>query len=54
MSVEEQVCEWAYHDLEHLRQLMATEEAFLYPRIGGFRGLYPPPYPASTSGEGAA
>jgi len=46
VSVEEQVCEWAYHDLEHLRQLLANLEAFAYPSIGGFTGLYAPPYPA--------
>lgn len=44
-TVEEQVCEWAYHDLEHLRQLLANAEAVLHPAIGGFVGLYPPPYP---------
>ncbi len=46
VSVDQQVCEWAYHDLEHVRQLLATEEAFLHPSIGGFTGLYPPPYGA--------
>jgi len=44
VSVEQQVCEWAYHDLEHVRQLLVTEEAFLYPSIGGFAGLCPPPF----------
>lgn len=48
ISVEQQVCEWAYHDLEHVRQLLATEEAFLYPSIGGFAGLYPPPFGTPT------
>lgn len=47
ISVREHIIEWAYHDLEHLRQLQATIEAWLYPAIGGFRDLYPPPYPAS-------
>lgn len=54
ISVEEQVWEWAYHDLEHIRQLLATEEALLYPRIGGFRGLYAPPYPAGAPAAGRA
>lgn len=46
ISVEEQVVEWAYHDLEHLRQLLATMEAQLYSSIGGFTALYEAPYPA--------
>lgn len=46
ISVAEQVCEWAYHDLEHLRQLLADAEALLYPAIGGFTALYEAPYPA--------
>lgn len=45
ISVREHITEWAYHDLEHLRQLHATVEARLYPAIGGFSGLYHPPYP---------
>lgn len=48
VSVEQQVCEWAYHDAEHLRQLLANLEASLYPAIGGFQGLYAPPYPTTT------
>lgn len=48
ITVEQQVCEWAYHDVEHLRQLLANLEASLYPSIGGFQGLYAPPYPAAT------
>jgi hypothetical protein len=47
ISAREHIIEWAYHDLEHLRQLHATVEARLYPAIGGFRALYPRPYPAS-------
>lgn len=46
MSAREHIVEWAYHDLDHLRQLQATIEARLYPDIGGFRALYPPPFPA--------
>ena len=44
ISAREHITEWAYHDLEHLRQLQATLEALLYPAIGGFRALYSPPY----------
>ena len=46
ISVEQQVSEWAYHDLEHLRQLLANVQALLYPAIGGFTALYAAPYPA--------
>ena len=45
INVREHIIEWAYHDLEHLRQLQATIEARLYPAIGGFRALYSLPYP---------
>lgn len=47
ISAREHIIEWAYHDLEHLRQLQATVEARLYPDIGAFRRLYRPPYPPS-------
>jgi hypothetical protein len=42
ISVREHVVEWAYHDLEHLRQIAAIEAA-LYADIGAFQQLYPPP-----------
>lgn len=45
ISAREHIIEWGYHDLEHLRQLQATVEARLYPAIGAFRALFPPPYP---------
>jgi DinB family protein len=45
ISARQHIIEWAYHDLEHLRQLQATIEARLYPDIGGFQALYGPPYP---------
>lgn len=47
ISAREHITEWAYHDLEHLRQLQAIVEARLHPAIGVFRALYPPPYPTS-------
>lgn len=49
ISAREHIIEWAYHDLEHVRQLQATVEARLYPAIGGFHALYSPPYPADES-----
>jgi hypothetical protein len=51
ITAREQIDEWAYHDLDHLRQLLAAIEADLYPRIGGYRGLYPPPFPAAPSAD---
>ncbi|HZC06211.1 MAG TPA: DinB family protein [Ktedonobacterales bacterium] len=45
ITAREHIIEWAYHDLEHLRQLEATIEMRLYPAIGGFRALYQAPYP---------
>ena len=43
LTVREHAVEWAYHDLDHLRQLLAALQAALYPDIGPFRALYPPP-----------
>lgn len=45
ITAREHIIEWAYHDLDHIRQLQATIEARLYPGIGGFRALYSAPYP---------
>lgn len=47
ITAREHIVEWAYHDLEHVRQLQATLEARLYPAIGGFRALYSAPYPTA-------
>jgi DinB family protein len=49
ITAREHIIEWAYHDGEHLRQLLATVEARLYPAIGAFQALYPPPYPIDKS-----
>lgn len=43
LTVREHAIEWAYHDLDHLRQILATLQAPLYPDIGPFQALYPPP-----------
>ncbi len=53
ITAREQVVEWAYHDLDHLRQLLAAIETSLYPSIGGYRALYPAPFP-SAPGETAS
>ncbi len=43
ISVREHVVEWAYHDMDHLRQIVSALQGELYPDIGGFKGLYTPP-----------
>ena len=49
ISADEQVCEWAYHDLEHLRQLMAVLEHRLHPGMGPFRTVYRRPFEGAAS-----
>jgi hypothetical protein len=43
ISVDTYVAEWAYHDLDHLRQILSVLSADLYPHIGPFQELYTPP-----------
>ncbi len=43
ISVREHAVEWAYHDLDHLRQLLAVYQTALYPDIGAFQQLYSAP-----------
>jgi hypothetical protein len=43
ISVDTYVAEWAYHDLDHLRQILSVLAADLYPHIGPFQELYTPP-----------
>ena len=43
VTVREHLVEWAYHDLDHLRQLLAALQAELYPDIPVFHALYPSP-----------
>lgn len=45
ITAREHIIEWAYHDLDHVRQLQATIEARIYPDIGGFSALYSAPFP---------
>ena len=43
ISVETYIAEWAYHDLDHVRQILSAVSAELYPHIGTFQSLYTPP-----------
>jgi hypothetical protein len=43
ITVDTYVAEWAYHDLDHLRQILSVLAADLYPHIGPFQELYTPP-----------
>jgi hypothetical protein len=43
LTVNTYVAEWAYHDLDHLRQILAVLSTDLYPHIGPFQQLYAPP-----------
>lgn len=43
VTLEENVVEWAYHDLDHLRQILGALAADLYPHMGAWQGLYTPP-----------
>jgi hypothetical protein len=43
VTVDTYVAEWAYHDLDHLRQILSVLSADLYPHIGPFQSLYTPP-----------
>jgi hypothetical protein len=43
ITLETYIAEWAYHDLDHLRQILSVLAADLYPQIGPFQELYTPP-----------
>jgi hypothetical protein len=43
ITVDTYVAEWAYHDLDHLRQILAVLSADLWRHIGPFQSLYSPP-----------
>ena len=43
VTIDTYVAEWAYHDLDHLRQILSVLAADLYPHIGPFQELYAPP-----------
>ena len=43
ISVDTYIAEWAYHDLDHIRQILGALSAELYSHIGTFQSLYAPP-----------
>jgi DinB superfamily len=43
ITLDQHVVEWAYHDLDHLRQMLAAFCADLYPHMGSWQTLYGPP-----------
>ncbi len=43
ITLEEHVVEWAYHDLDHLRQMLGALAGDLYPHLGAWQGLYERP-----------
>jgi hypothetical protein len=43
ITVDAYVAEWAYHDLDHVRQILSVLATDLYPHIGPFKALYTPP-----------
>jgi hypothetical protein len=40
MTAEQFVCEWAFHDLGHLKQILEVKRYALYPHIGNMRSYY--------------
>jgi DinB superfamily len=43
ITLDQHVVEWAYHDLDHLRQLLGALGADLYPHMGSWQSLYGQP-----------
>jgi hypothetical protein len=43
MTAREHIIEWAYHDLDHTRQILAALQGMLYDDIPAFHPLYPRP-----------
>ncbi len=40
LSVQDLLYEWAYHDRDHLRQLLANVQWLLWPWMGAAHGFY--------------
>ncbi len=49
ITLDEHVVEWAYHDLDHVRQILGQLAADLYPYMGAWQALYRPPDPATAA-----
>ncbi len=49
ITLDEHVVEWAYHDLDHVRQILGQIAADLYPHMGAWQALYRPPDPATAA-----
>jgi DinB family protein len=43
ITLDQHLVEWAYHDLDHLRQMLGVLGADLYPHMGSWQTLYGPP-----------
>ena len=43
VSVEDLLHEWVYHDCDHLRQMQANLQAYVWPAMGSTRKFYPIP-----------
>jgi hypothetical protein len=43
LTVDTYIAEWAYHDLDHVRQILSVLAADLYQSIGPFQDLYTRP-----------
>jgi hypothetical protein len=43
ITLDEHVAEWAYHDLDHVRQMLGAIGADIYSHIGSWQTLYGPP-----------
>lgn len=41
ITVEELLCEWAFHDLGHLKQILEIKRRAFFPRMGNMRAFYP-------------
>jgi hypothetical protein len=40
ITLDQHVVEWAYHDIDHLRQMLGSLGADLYPHMGSWQTLY--------------
>ena len=43
ITLDQHVTEWAYHDLDHLQQMLGALGTDLYPHMGNWQTLYARP-----------